>query len=83
MWDIKEETMRVVNLLAQRSCRLIYAVIHKRFGPVPRDARRHFLKIIDPKTLTKLNVIAATCPDLETFRRAVLASPADLWWLRV
>jgi hypothetical protein len=65
-------------LLSERSCKLIYAVVHTRFGAVPPDARRHIRRIIHEKTLIRLNVITATCPDLETFRKAVLSYPTDI-----
>jgi hypothetical protein len=73
-----EERMWCRNLLAERSYKLIYAVLHKRFGAMPRDARRHLRTILWEHKLKKLNVIAATCLDLEVFRQAVLSCPRDL-----
>jgi len=67
------ESPLLQKLVAGRSHDLIRAVLKARFGAVPRDVARLLQAVLDEKTLTALNVLAAQCPDLETFREALLS----------
>jgi hypothetical protein len=51
----------------------IQEVLKARFGSVPRDVTRLLRAILDEEKLTALTVLAAQCPDMETFRQALLS----------
>ncbi|HEY7427766.1 MAG TPA: hypothetical protein VH682_26280 [Gemmataceae bacterium] len=53
--------------------KVILAVLKARFGSVPRDVSRLLLEVLDEEKLTALSVLASQCPDLESFREALLA----------
>jgi hypothetical protein len=40
---------------------------------VPRDVAKHLHDILDEEKLTDLGVLAAQCPDLQAFRKALLS----------
>ena len=65
------ESPLLKRMLAGVTHRLILAILKDRFGKVPRDVTRRLDKILDEKKLTNLNILAATCPDLEAFRQAL------------
>ncbi|HTU21688.1 MAG TPA: hypothetical protein VMG10_26865 [Gemmataceae bacterium] len=59
--------------LAERLHEAIREVLKARFGTVPRDVNRLLREILDERKLTKLNVLAAKCPNIEAFREALLS----------
>lgn len=59
--------------LAERMHKGILAILKARFGSVPRDVSRLLREVLDENKLTDLNVLAAQCPDLKTFRETLLA----------
>jgi hypothetical protein len=61
------------RFVARRLHEAILDVLKKRFGTAPRDVTKYLRDVIDEKKLKKLNVLAATCPDLEAFREALLS----------
>lgn len=61
------------RFVARRFHEAILDVLKTRFGTAPRDVTRHLREVIDEKKLKKLNVLAATCPNLEAFREALLS----------
>ena len=52
----------------------IVTVLEARFGDVPRDVAEEIESIDDQKRLKGLVRLAASCPDLDAFRRAVARS---------
>ncbi len=70
-----EESPLVQKVLAQRLHPLILDILKDRFGVVPRDVTRRVRAIIPEKRLRQLHILAATCPDVEAFRQALLDSP--------
>jgi hypothetical protein len=71
------EPMFESPLLQQWFGEKMHKAIHKllkaRFGSVPRDVSRLLHEILDEDRLIDLNVLAAQCPDMETFRNALLS----------
>jgi hypothetical protein len=67
------ESPLLTKMIAQRYHKGIQAVLKARFGSVPRDVTRLLRDILDEERLITLNVLAAQCPDLETFREALLS----------
>jgi hypothetical protein len=65
------ESPLLQRVQAERSHNLILAVLKARFKAVPRDVTRPLRKIENEKRLTKLNVLASTCADLDVFRAAL------------
>lgn len=59
--------------LAERMHKAINEVLKARFGSVPPDVTRLLSQILDEERLTALTVLAAQCPDMETFREALLS----------
>ena len=51
----------------------ILALLKDRFDAIPRTVTKPLREIIDEKKLRKLNLLAAKCPDLQTFREALLS----------
>jgi hypothetical protein len=56
------------KFVAEYGHKHILAVLKDRFGTVPRDVTRLLRDVLDDKKLRRLNVLAARCPDLRTFR---------------
>ncbi len=52
---------------------VILALLKDRFETLPRDVTRHLREVLDEKKLRKLTLLAAKCPDLATFRDAILS----------
>jgi hypothetical protein len=50
----------------------ILAILKDRFQTVPRNVTKLLRAVIDEDKLRSLNVFAAKCLDLETFRQALL-----------
>jgi hypothetical protein len=61
------------KMRAETIHKVILAVLKARFRAVPRDVVKHLREVLDEVKLTALNVLASQCPDLETFREALLA----------
>jgi hypothetical protein len=60
------------KLIAETLHDAIREALKARFGTMPRDVSRLLREIRDAKKLTRLNAIAATCPDMQAFREALL-----------
>lgn len=75
LWGEKTmfESRLLTKIIAERFHKTIQAVLKARFGSVPRDVTRLLREILDEERLSTLNVLAAMCPDMETFREALLA----------
>lgn len=67
------ESPMLTKMIAQRFHKVIGRVLKARFGSVPRDVTRLLGEILDEEKLSDLNVLAAQCPDLQTFREALLS----------
>jgi hypothetical protein len=65
------ESPLLVELMAERSHKLILAALKGRFGSVPRDVTKRLRSVLDEDKLTALNLLAATCPDMAAFRDAL------------
>ena len=59
--------------LAEKLHEAIREALKARFDSVPRDVTRLLREILDERKLTRLNGIAAKCPDMEAFREALLS----------
>jgi len=66
------ESPLLQKMIAEKLQAALKELLKDRFGPVPRDVTRLLRDILDERKLSKLNVVAAKCPDLETFREALL-----------
>jgi hypothetical protein len=62
----------IQELRAEALHGLILYVLKARFGPVPRDVSKLLRTVLNEKKLRKLNVVAATGPDLAAFCEALL-----------
>ncbi len=67
------ESPMLTKMMAERTHKVILALLKARFGTVPRDVTRHLRAILDEERLTSLNVLAGQCPDLAAFREALLS----------
>jgi hypothetical protein len=67
------ESPLLQKLIAEAKHKDILALLKDRFGTVPRDVTRRLQGILDEERLTNLNVLAGKCPDLPTFREALLS----------
>jgi hypothetical protein len=65
------ESPMLHKILAEARQRTLLAFLKGRFGTVPRDVTRRVRKIYDDKTLTKLVLVTAKCPDIQAFRDAL------------
>jgi hypothetical protein len=70
------ESPILYKMIAERSHKLILALLKARFGPVPRDVTKHLQGIIDHEKLEKLSVVAGTCADLAAFRESLRSKRA-------
>lgn len=61
------------KMMAETMHKGILALLKDRFGTVPQRVTKPLRVIIDEKKLQALNILAAKCPDLETFRQALLS----------
>jgi hypothetical protein len=52
---------------------VIIGLLKERFGAVSRDVTKPLRSIVDERKLDKLNRLAAKCPDLEAFRKAIVS----------
>ena len=62
------ESPLLQKMFAEKLQEVILDVLKDRFGTVPRDVTKLLRALIEEKKLRKLTVLAAKCPDLETFR---------------
>jgi hypothetical protein len=60
--------------LAQRFHEAILDVLKDRFDTVPQKVIKPLRATLDEAKLRRQNVLAGKCPDLETFREALLSS---------
>ncbi len=67
------ESPLLQQMMAERSHEHILEVLKARFGTVPKDVTKFLRDVLKEKKLMKLNVLAATSPDLEAFREALLS----------
>jgi hypothetical protein len=67
------ESPVLVKMRAETLHAAILVILKGRFKAVPRDVASHLRKILDEKKLQKLNLLAATCPDLAAFSDALLS----------
>lgn len=67
------ESPLLQRMMAERSHELIAEVLKARFNNFPRDVSKHLLEIVDEKKLKHLTRLAAKCPDLDSFRDALLS----------
>jgi hypothetical protein len=67
------ESPLLQKMRAETLQKAILALLKARFGSVPRDVRRLLDEVLDEDKLISLNVLAAQCPDIETFREALLS----------
>jgi len=51
----------------------ILDLLKDRFGTVPRDVTKQLREIVNERKLRRLNLRAAKCRDMESFREALLA----------
>ena len=58
--------------VAQRLHEAVLDVLKDRFDSVPQKVAKPLREILDEKKLRQLIVLAGKCPDLETFREALL-----------
>jgi hypothetical protein len=65
------------RFVAKRIHRMIFIALEARFGPLPKDVADAVRTITDDATLRQATTLAATCPDLATFRAALPAEPAE------
>jgi hypothetical protein len=67
------ESPLLQKMMAERTHKVILALLKARFGTVSRDVTRHLRDVVDEEKLTALNVVAGQCPDLAAFREALLS----------
>lgn len=58
--------------VAQRLHEAVLDVLKDRFDSVPQKVAKPLREILDEKKLRRLIVLAGKCPDMETFREALL-----------
>jgi hypothetical protein len=61
------------EMIAETIHRDILALLKDRFETVPRTVTKPLQAILDEKKLRQLILLAAKCPDVESFREALLA----------
>jgi|SRR5262245_9261711 len=62
------DSVIVKELFAERMHRAIRRVLIRRFGSVPEDIQAKLENVLDDERLDELNELAATCPDIDSFR---------------
>jgi hypothetical protein len=67
------ESSVLQHFLARRFHDAILDILKDRFGKVPQDITKLLGAVINEKKLRKLNVLAAKCLDLATFRDALVS----------
>lgn len=67
------ESPLIQKAIAGRIQALILAVLKDRFKAIPRDVAKLLRDELDEKKLVSLNILAGKCPDIESFRDAILA----------
>lgn len=67
------ESPLIQKVIAETIHQNILDVLKVRFETVPRNVTKPLREILDEKKLRKLNMLAVKCPDLETFRQALLS----------
>jgi hypothetical protein len=72
---VMEKTRETARATACETARQdIVTVLEARFGDVPRDLSEEIESVADAKQLRGLVRLAASCPDLDAFRRALARS---------
>lgn len=71
------ESPRIAEVTAPRFHRLILAVLKDRFGPVDDDIAAALAPFIYDDQLQELNVLAARCADLASFREGLKQIPTN------
>lgn len=67
------ESPLIQKVIAESIHQDILALLKDRFDTVPRSVTKPLREILDEKKLRPLILLAAKCPDLETFREALLS----------
>jgi hypothetical protein len=67
------ESPLLQTMIAESLHRVILAILKDRFESVPREIAKLLRAVLDEKKLSNLNVLASKCPDLQTFREALLS----------
>jgi hypothetical protein len=67
--ELREEWTREGALGAKRQ--MILDLLIDRFGPEARKLEAQLKSVSDDARLKELNKLAVTCPDLESFRKAI------------
>jgi hypothetical protein len=67
------ESPLIQKVIAESIHQDILALLKDRFDTVPRNVTKPLQEILDEKKLRQLILLAAKCPDLETFRLALLS----------
>jgi hypothetical protein len=71
--ELMIESPLLKKMMAETRHEGILDLLKDRFGTVPQKVTKPLREILDEKKLRKLNILAAKCPDLETFRDALLS----------
>jgi hypothetical protein len=66
------ESPLIQRVIAESIHQDILALLKDRFDTVPRTVTKPLREILDEKKLRKLLLLASKCPELETFRQALL-----------
>jgi len=61
------------HFVAKRLHEAILDLLKDRFDTIPHNVTKPLREIIDEKKLRQLNLLAAKCPDLQTFREALVS----------
>jgi len=67
------ESPLLQKMLAENTQGNILAILKKRFTTVPHEVTRLLRAVLNEEQLQTLVILAATCPDMKTFREALLA----------
>ncbi len=67
------ESPLIQKVIAESIHQDILALLKDRFDTVPRNLTKPLREILDEKKLRQLILLAVKCPDLQTFREALLS----------
>ncbi|HKI36834.1 MAG TPA: hypothetical protein VKA46_33590 [Gemmataceae bacterium] len=67
------ESPLLQKMIAENTHKHILDLLKDRFGTVPRDITKHLRELLEEKKLRQLHLLAAKCPDLASFREALLS----------
>lgn len=65
------ESPLLQKLIAERLQKVILALLKSRFKSVDRDVAKQLRAILDEAKLTRLNIVASRCSDIEAFSQAM------------